>query len=213
MGPWSQPATLPRPWPPKGRLRYRRKGARQALTVRDVLHIRLQTIDAKNGHNVPHLFAQCHYSSFTTLCQWVLVDPLPARPPARAAVGRIANPTMAPKGHPSPPARAALRCTANSTVARMASLLHRSYNSHAYDQGSAPFLTSDHRSQKKTRLPRGRRVCPQSRPYFFAWTLMVLGLACSDLGMLSVSTPLSNVASALSGTNEPGRRIDRLNAP
>lgn len=57
-------------------------------------------------------------------------------------------------------------------------------------------------------------LSPFAGTYFLrVATLMVLGLSCSDLGMVSVSTPFSNVACALSVRTEAGNCTERWNAP
>ena len=48
---------------------------------------------------------------------------------------------------------------------------------------------------------------------YFALTLILFGLASSAFGMVILSIPLSNVASALSPTTALGRATTRLKAP
>jgi hypothetical protein len=61
--------------------------------------------------------------------------------------------------------------------------------------------------------PAPHPLMPGGSGYLLALTLMVLGLASSALGMVSVSTPSLKVASALSALMGTGTLTEREKAP
>lgn len=72
-------------------------------------------------------------------------------------------------------------------------------------------ITRDKRAFAQTKLP-GRGISQDQGSYLVV-TLIVLGLISSCLGMTRVSTPFSNVASALSACTGRFSRSVRANAP